>query len=106
MTKKKVVTGSDAINPDAFYRLSIDGQKFFGYGPTVLNEKIAAGEIPRPVLLGDSDKARARGWFGRDIQAWQAERKAAPLPAPRKSKPGVAAAVPAAKVRGRQKAEA
>lgn len=59
------------INPDYFYRLA-DGSKFFGYRPTTLDEKIKSGEIPKPITLSDS--GRAKGWFGRAILAWQAER--------------------------------
>jgi hypothetical protein len=62
------------INPDWFYRLS-DGQKFFGFGPSRLAEKIATGEIPKPISLSDS--GRARGWFGRVILRWQQERERA-----------------------------
>lgn len=58
--------------PDYFYRLS-DGPKFFGYQLTVLTEKIDNGEIPKPVSLSDS--GRAKGWFGRTIIKWQRERE-------------------------------
>ncbi|WP_146101346.1 hypothetical protein [Bradyrhizobium sp. AC87j1] len=60
--------------PDHFYRLA-DGPHFFGYGPTVLAEKIETGEVPRPISLSNS--GRARGWFGRTILAWQRSREEA-----------------------------
>lgn len=60
--------------PDHFYRLA-DGPHFFGYGPTVLAEKIETGEVPRPISLSNS--GRARGWFGRAILAWQRSREEA-----------------------------
>jgi predicted DNA-binding transcriptional regulator AlpA len=61
------------INADWFYRVA-DGHCFFGYRATTLAEKIASGEIPAPISL--SDTGRAKGWFGRVIIAWQAEREA------------------------------
>lgn len=62
------------LSPDHFYRLA-DGPHFFGYGPTVLAEKIETGEVPKPIALSDS--GRARGWFGRTIIAWQRSREEA-----------------------------
>ena len=62
------------INPDFVYRLS-DGPKYFGFLPTALDQKIKAGEIPEPLSLSDS--GRARGWLGSTILKWQAERAAA-----------------------------
>ncbi|QIG96591.1 hypothetical protein [Bradyrhizobium sp. 6(2017)] len=64
------------VNPDWFYRVA-DGPHFFGYRDTALAGKIASGEIPFPVSL--SDTGRAKGWFGRVIIAWQAEREAKAL---------------------------
>ncbi|WP_152977498.1 hypothetical protein [Bradyrhizobium pachyrhizi] len=61
------------INADWFYRVA-DGHRFFGYRATALAGKIANGEIPSPVSL--SDTGRARGWFGRAIIEWQTEREA------------------------------
>ena len=43
---------------------------------TTLAEKIASGGIPAPISL--SDTGRAKGWFGRVIIAWQAERERRP----------------------------
>ncbi|MCK1307849.1 MULTISPECIES: hypothetical protein [unclassified Bradyrhizobium] len=61
------------INPDWFYRVAY-GHYFFGYRDTALAGKIASGEVPSPISL--SDTGRAKGWFGRVILAWQAEREA------------------------------
>jgi predicted DNA-binding transcriptional regulator AlpA len=61
------------IHPDHFYRLT-EGTLYFGYAPMTLDIKIKKGEVPRPVSLSDS--GRAKGWFGRTILAWQAERQA------------------------------
>jgi predicted DNA-binding transcriptional regulator AlpA len=61
------------LHADWFYRL-IDAHKYFGYSPTVISEKIKSGEIPPPVSLSDS--GRAKGWFGRVILEWQAGRQA------------------------------
>ena len=60
--------------PDKFYRL-YDGPQYFGYSYTQLDLRIKKGEIPTPISL--SANGRARGWFGRSIIAWQAEREAA-----------------------------
>jgi predicted DNA-binding transcriptional regulator AlpA len=62
------------INPDFVYRVS-DGPKYFGFLPTALDQKIKSGEIPEPLFLSDS--GRARGWLGRTILQWQADRAAA-----------------------------
>jgi predicted DNA-binding transcriptional regulator AlpA len=61
------------LHPDFFYRVS-DGHKFFGYRSSALAEKIKTGDIPPPIPL--SDTGRAKGWFGRAIIAWQQEREA------------------------------
>jgi predicted DNA-binding transcriptional regulator AlpA len=73
MAKKQRPINDRPLNPDWFYRLS-DGYRYFGYRPTTLDEKIQKGEIPAPIAL--SDTGRARGWFGRTILKWQAEREA------------------------------
>jgi predicted DNA-binding transcriptional regulator AlpA len=65
------------INPDWFYRVHEAGP-FFGFSNSVLHVKIQTGEIPKPIAL--SDGGRARGWFGRTIIAWQAEREAKVAP--------------------------
>jgi predicted DNA-binding transcriptional regulator AlpA len=63
---KKTKTVTNELSPHEVVRL-VDGRKYFGYGPTTLAEKIKAGEIPKPVRLGD----RARGWLGSQIIEWQ-----------------------------------
>jgi predicted DNA-binding transcriptional regulator AlpA len=78
--KSKAVTPKPRVPqtellPDYFYRVH-QGSKFFGYSNTVLHLKIESGEIPAPIAL--SDRGRARGWFGRTIIKWQAEREAKP----------------------------
>ena len=50
------------LSPNEIVRLK-HGKKYFGYGPTVIAEKIKAGEIPEPMRLG----GRARGWLGSQI---------------------------------------
>jgi predicted DNA-binding transcriptional regulator AlpA len=57
-----------ALAPDQIVRWR-EGKKYFGYGHTQLVEKIAAGEIPAPLNL--SDTGRAKGWLGSDIIAHQ-----------------------------------
>jgi predicted DNA-binding transcriptional regulator AlpA len=74
------------INADWFYRVA-DAHRFFGYRATTLAEKISSGEIPAPIPL--SDTGRAKGWFGREIIAWQAQRiEAARLASAAKTKGG------------------
>jgi predicted DNA-binding transcriptional regulator AlpA len=68
---KRVVADPTPIHPNFIYRM-IDGQKFFGYKPTQINELIANGTIPTPLAL--SEGGRARGWTGQQILDWQAER--------------------------------
>jgi hypothetical protein len=57
------------LDPDKIYR-ECDARDLFGYGPTVLKEKIKAGTIPRPRLLAPPP-SRAKGWYGADIIAWR-----------------------------------
>jgi predicted DNA-binding transcriptional regulator AlpA len=52
------------LDPYQIIRMS-EGRKYFGYGPTQIDEKIRSGEIPAPIAL--SDTGRARGWTGRQI---------------------------------------
>jgi predicted DNA-binding transcriptional regulator AlpA len=61
---------SAQLCPDWFYRL-VDPTRYFGYSPTQLDEKIRTGQVPAPISLSDSG-GRAKGWFGRQIIAWQA----------------------------------
>jgi hypothetical protein len=42
-----------------------EGPKYFGLKLTQLREKVEAGEIPPPMVL--SDTGRAKGWFGSQI---------------------------------------
>jgi predicted DNA-binding transcriptional regulator AlpA len=52
------------LDPYQIVRLR-EGRKYFGYGPTQIDEKIKSGEIPAPIAL--SDTGRAKGWTGRQI---------------------------------------
>jgi predicted DNA-binding transcriptional regulator AlpA len=70
--KHKVLDNTRPIHPDHIIRYC-DGPLYFGYGVTQLDEKIKSGEIPMPISLSDS--GRARGWLGKVILAWQAERE-------------------------------
>jgi predicted DNA-binding transcriptional regulator AlpA len=73
VAKRKLYRPFDAepIHPQHIYRW-IEGPRFFGFGLTVLGEKIAAGEIPAPLPL--SDGGHAKGWLGQQILDWQQER--------------------------------
>jgi hypothetical protein len=42
-----------------------EGPRYFGYRHTQLDEKIRSGEIPAPLSLSAS--GRAKGWLGRQI---------------------------------------
>ena len=64
----------EAIHPDYIYRTA-EARRFCGYGPTQFREKIRTGEVPPGMKLSDS--GRARGWLGRGLLGWQAERIAA-----------------------------
>jgi predicted DNA-binding transcriptional regulator AlpA len=61
------------LRPDDFYRMS-EAERFFGYRHSRLPEAIEKGAIPKPIAI--SDGGRAKGWFGRQIIAWQKEREA------------------------------
>jgi hypothetical protein len=52
------------LDPNQIVRFR-QGRKYFGYGPTQLDLKIRAGEIPAPITL--SDTGRAKGWLGQQI---------------------------------------
>jgi hypothetical protein len=65
----------ELLNPNHIFR-ECDGRAIFGYGPTVLKEKIRAGIIPAPKLLAPPP-SRARGWFGYQINEWQSRIDAA-----------------------------
>lgn len=64
----------DELDPYQIVRF-YEGAKYFGYKHSQLPEKIKSGEIPAPFPLSDS--GRAKGWTGRQIIKWQAEREAA-----------------------------
>ena len=61
-------TPGRSIDPNAIIR-RVDGPKFFGFGLTQLDKKIASGDIPEPVVL--SEGGRARGWLGSQIIEYQ-----------------------------------
>jgi predicted DNA-binding transcriptional regulator AlpA len=62
------------LDPHQIIRRS-EGRKYFGLGPTQIDEKIKKGEIPKPIALSDS--GRATGWTGRQIIEHQARLLAA-----------------------------
>jgi predicted DNA-binding transcriptional regulator AlpA len=62
-----------------------DGPKFFGFKLTQQQEKIASGEIPPPIALSDS--GRAKGWLGQQIIEHQQKRLAAAQAEGAKKKP-------------------
>ena len=74
MPKQRKADDPRPLAPDQIYRPN-EARFFFGYKSTQLDEKIKAGEIPTPISL--SDTGRAKGWLGRQIIKWQAEREAA-----------------------------
>jgi predicted DNA-binding transcriptional regulator AlpA len=72
--RQRIALSPITINPHVFYRMAEWGEAFFGFAASQLETKIRTGEIPKPVAL--SDTGRARGWFGRDILDWQNKRRA------------------------------
>ncbi len=73
------------LDPSQIVR-KCDGEKYFGYKHTQLDDKIKTGEIPAPKPL--SSGGRAVGWFGWQVNEhhrrirqnaaeWEAGRKAA-----------------------------
>jgi predicted DNA-binding transcriptional regulator AlpA len=62
--KNKVDSPAAELDPWQIVRFR-DGKKWFGYGPTQLEEKIKSGEVPKPMRLSDS--GRALGWLGKQI---------------------------------------
>jgi predicted DNA-binding transcriptional regulator AlpA len=52
------------LDPNQIVRMH-EGRKYFGYGPTQIEEKINRGEIPAPMAL--SATGRAKGWTGQQI---------------------------------------
>lgn len=67
---------SEELDPNQIVRMS-EGRKYFGYKHTQLDEKIKTGEIPAPIPLSDS--GRAKGWLGHQIIEHQRARMAAAL---------------------------
>lgn len=59
--------------PDYIYRPK-EAMPFFGFRHTQFGEKIANGEIPRPMKL--SETGHAVGWLGKTIIEWQQARMA------------------------------
>ena len=57
------------IHPNAIIRLK-DGPTYFGLSDAQIQSKIKSGEIPAPVAL--SQTGRAKGWLGRQIIEHQA----------------------------------
>jgi predicted DNA-binding transcriptional regulator AlpA len=57
------------IHPNEIVRLK-DGPRYFGFSPTQIDVKIKTGEIPPPMAL--SATGRARGWTGAQILEHQA----------------------------------
>jgi predicted DNA-binding transcriptional regulator AlpA len=72
MTKKST-EAEQPLNPNQIVRYH-EGYKYFGYRSGHMPEKIKAGEIPAPMSL--SQTGRAKGWLGRQILDWQAQRMA------------------------------
>jgi hypothetical protein len=70
-TNRQLLQG---LEPNQIVRQK-DGEKYFGFRPTQLKEKIEAGEIPALIPLSDS--GRAKGWLGIQIIEYQAKRLAA-----------------------------
>jgi predicted DNA-binding transcriptional regulator AlpA len=65
---------SKELHPNQIVRLN-EGKKYFGYGPSQLPEKIKNGEVPAPIPLSPS--GRAKGWVGSQIIEHQARLLAA-----------------------------
>jgi predicted DNA-binding transcriptional regulator AlpA len=57
------------LDPTAIYRVQ-DARSLFGYGPSVLRERIKNGTLPKPVLLAPPP-SRARGWYGWMVNEWR-----------------------------------
>jgi len=51
-----------------------EAQNFTGYGETVFDEKVAAGELPQPIRLTDSGARRSLGWLRTEMEAWLKKR--------------------------------
>jgi predicted DNA-binding transcriptional regulator AlpA len=57
------------IHPNEIVRLK-DGPKYFGYSENMIETKVKSGEIPAPMAL--SATGRAKGWLGSQIIEHQA----------------------------------
>jgi len=73
MTKpRSPATGAaQGLDPNGIYRKA-EGPKYFGLGPSQIDEAIKSGKIPRPFPLVDGGKAQ--GWTGQQIIDHQAKR--------------------------------
>jgi predicted DNA-binding transcriptional regulator AlpA len=60
-----------ALTPQEVIRKSVS-HVYFGLRPTQLDAAIESGKIPTPIKLGK----RARGFFGKQILDWQAQKLA------------------------------
>jgi hypothetical protein len=80
MTKPRATVAGTAqdLHPRGIYRKET-GPKWFGLGPTQIDEGIKTGKIPRPFALTEGGKAK--GWTGQQIIDYQAERIATTAPA-------------------------
>jgi predicted DNA-binding transcriptional regulator AlpA len=58
------------IHPNEIVRVK-DGPRFFGLSDTQIETKIKKGEIPAPMSLSAS--GRAKGWLGSQILDYQAQ---------------------------------
>jgi predicted DNA-binding transcriptional regulator AlpA len=61
---------SAEIHPNQIIRRK-DGPKFFGLSENQIDTKIRLGEIPKPMAL--SATGRARGWLGSVVLEYQAQ---------------------------------
>jgi predicted DNA-binding transcriptional regulator AlpA len=62
--ERNIMKPTGDLDPNQIVRPR-EGRKYFGYGPTQIDEKIKSGEIPAPVALSAS--GRAKGWLGQQI---------------------------------------
>jgi len=60
--------------PDNIIVRRRDGEQYFGFKKTHLDQKIADGEIPKPIPL--DAHGRACGWFGYMINEYHAQLRA------------------------------
>lgn len=67
MSKAKI----EELGPNEIVRKG-DGPKYFGLKPTALDKAIKEKRVPAPFVL--TDGGYARGWLGRQIIEWQAQR--------------------------------